>query len=74
MTTLEMVEGQKEVFIFRESFSGKSNNPFRSEHKDDQTGHPASMETTNRLRMNTMRWVQRCLILDLGLLTRACDA
>jgi len=50
-----MVEGQKEVFILRESFQGKMNNPFRKEVVEDKSGHPASMETTDRLKALTMK-------------------
>jgi GH15 family glucan-1,4-alpha-glucosidase len=52
----ELLEGQKEVFIFRESQRDKNTNPWRDEKTHDRSGHPATIETTDQLRLSTVRF------------------
>lgn len=49
---LTLVEGDHEVFVFRESQAGKPDNPYRVQdhYMQDHTGHPMSFSLTNQLR------------------------
>jgi hypothetical protein len=63
MTKLKLHEGQKAVFIFRASHTGL-NYSADEPNKEDQTGHPAPFEVTDRMRVDTItfwrEWVSRC--------------
>jgi len=63
LTKLKLVEGQKAVFIFRESKSPAAY-PNEDPTKHDITGHPASEEFTERLKLATMEywraWIGKC--------------
>lgn len=62
-TRLKLVEGQKAVFIFRESKS-PSAYPNEDPTKHDTTGHPASEQLTEHLKVNTIdywrNWISKC--------------
>lgn len=62
-TKLKLLEGQKAVFIFRESKS-PSAYPNEDPTKHDTTGHPASEALTEHLKVNTIdywrAWISKC--------------
>jgi GH15 family glucan-1,4-alpha-glucosidase len=62
-TKLKLVEGQKAVFIFRESKS-PSAYPNEDPTKHDITGHPATEEFTEHLKVSTIEywrsWIAKC--------------
>jgi len=63
MTKLKLVEGQKAVFIFRESKSPAAY-PHEDPAKHDTTGHPATEHFTEQMKKATMEywrnWISKC--------------
>ena len=55
LTKLKLVEGQKAVFIFRESKSPAAY-PNEDPAKHDTTGHPATEEFTEQMKKSTMEY------------------
>lgn len=59
-----LCEGDKEVFVFRESYEGREDNPYKNETRLDTTGHPVSLEETLSLREKTLafwrNWINKC--------------
>ena len=62
-TKLKLSEGQKAVFIFRESRPASAY-PLDDPAKEDNTGHPASFEVTDAMRIGTIDywrdWIGKC--------------
>ena len=63
MTKLKLSEGQKAVFIFRESRPASAY-PYDDPNKEDNTGHPSSFEVTDAMRIATIDywrdWIAKC--------------
>lgn len=63
LTKLKLVEGQRAVFIFRESKTASAY-PNEDPTKHDITGHPASEELTEHLKVSTIEywrnWIAKC--------------
>jgi len=62
-TRLKLNEGQKAVFIFRESRPASAY-PLDDPHKEDLTGHPLAFEQTDAMRIATIDywrdWLSKC--------------
>ena len=56
-------EGEREAFVFRESFKDKQANPFCEECVPDTTGHPICLEETDLLKTKTLaywrKWISQ---------------
>jgi GH15 family glucan-1,4-alpha-glucosidase len=59
--------GEREGLVFRESYHGKSEDPFREDPPEchpDLTGHPLSLEQSNLLKECTLKywrnWINQC--------------
>ena len=63
VTKLKLSEGQKAVFIFRESRPASAY-PYDDPNKEDNTGHPSSFEVTDAMRIATIDywrdWIGKC--------------
>ena len=63
LTKLKLSEGQKAVFIFRESRPASAY-PYDDPNKEDPTGHPTSFEQTDAMRIATIDywrdWIAKC--------------